>query len=253
MVRSRRRDPHLQAGVYALDALDAAERERFERHLAECPACERELRGLTETAADLALAAEAAPPPQLRDRVLAALSHVEQDPAAAQVFDLAPPARPTRSAWHWGWWGLAAGLAAAAATVIALSVSLASVQSQLATANSEQHALSSLLSAPGTRIITARTSVGGTVTAVVAPARQKMIFITSGLPALSGARVYQVWLIGPSGIRSAGLLSWQPGGAATPLLATGVRPGDRVGMTVEPAGGTARPTTKPIVLTPFVT
>jgi hypothetical protein len=274
VVRPRRRDPHLLAGVYALDALDAAERERFERHLADCPGCQRELRGLSETAAGLALAAAATPPPGLRDRVFAALPHVEQDPAAAPALDLTTPrarlaqparrsgtsARPGRPGHpgqprRFGRWGVVAGLAAAAAAaaIVALSLSLASVQSQLATANSEQHALSSLLGTPGTRIVTARSSVGGTVTAVVVPAKEKMIIITKGLPALSGSRVYQVWLIGPTGIRSAGLLSWQAGGAASPLLATGVRPGDRVGMTVEPAGGTTRPTTKPIAITPSVT
>jgi len=29
-----------------------------------------------------------------------------------------------------------------------------------------------------------------------------------------------------------------------------VRPGDRLGITVEPAGGTARPTTTPVVVMP---
>jgi anti-sigma-K factor RskA len=32
-----------------------------------------------------------------------------------------------------------------------------------------------------------------------------------------------------------------------PVLASAIRPGDRIGITVEPAGGTAQPTTKPVV------
>ena len=50
-------------------------------------------------------------------------------------------------------------------------------------------------------------------------------------------------MIGPAGTRSAGFLS------GTGLALTGVR-GERVGVTVEPAGGTSQPTTTPIVLVP---
>ena len=49
-------------------------------------------------------------------------------------------------------------------------------------------------------------------------------------------RVYQVWVMSPSGARSAGLMA----GAGT-LLASAVVPGDRIGITVEPAGGTSKP------------
>jgi len=64
------------------------------------------------------------------------------------------------------------------------------------------------------------------------------------LPAPPDGRVYQVWVIGPAGTRSAGFLS------GTGLALTGVRAGERVGVTVEPAGGTSQPTTTPIVLVP---
>jgi hypothetical protein len=47
-----------------------------------------------------------------------------------------------------------------------------------------------------------------------------------------------------SGARSAGLLH------GTSLLAPAVLPGDRIGITVEPAGGTARPTTNPVAILP---
>ena len=52
------------AGAYALDALDAAERGRFERHLASCRTCPGEVRGYAATAAVLGLAAAATPPPR---------------------------------------------------------------------------------------------------------------------------------------------------------------------------------------------
>jgi hypothetical protein len=52
-----------------------------------------------------------------------------------------------------------------------------------------------------------------------------------------------VWVMSPSGARSAGVLH------DTSLLAA-VVPGDRIGITVEPAGGTARPTTSPVAVLP---
>jgi anti-sigma-K factor RskA len=50
--------------------------------------------------------------------------------------------------------------------------------------------------------------------------------------------------------KSVGLLTVTSTGSTTPALAAGVRPGDRLGITVEPAGGTAQPTTTPVVVMP---
>jgi hypothetical protein len=56
----------------------------------------------------------------------------------------------------------------------------------------------------------------------------------------------------PSGAAtSAGLLKVTSSGSAAPVLASGVLPGDRLGITVEPAGGTQQPTTTPVVIMPM--
>jgi anti-sigma-K factor RskA len=65
------RRPHELAGPYALDALEAAERARFERHLRRCATCPAEVRGFAAVAASLGLAAATTPPPALKGRVLA--------------------------------------------------------------------------------------------------------------------------------------------------------------------------------------
>ena len=66
-------DLHELAAPYALDALDADERERFERHLAECERCTTQLAELQVAVGGLAYAA-AGPEPQasLRGRILEA-------------------------------------------------------------------------------------------------------------------------------------------------------------------------------------
>jgi anti-sigma-K factor RskA len=66
-----RPNPHALAGAYAVDALDGAERTRFERHLASCQTCQAEVRRLVATAAELGLAAAVTAPPALKGRVLA--------------------------------------------------------------------------------------------------------------------------------------------------------------------------------------
>jgi anti-sigma factor RsiW len=66
-------DIHELVAGYALDALDADDRQAFESHLAECERCRAELAGLSEAVGTLAFAVEGPPPPAaLRARILAA-------------------------------------------------------------------------------------------------------------------------------------------------------------------------------------
>ena len=53
---AQRHEMHLLTGSSALDALPGAERAAFRKHLAQCAACADEVRGLRETAARLAMA-----------------------------------------------------------------------------------------------------------------------------------------------------------------------------------------------------
>jgi hypothetical protein len=72
-------------------------------------------------------------------------------------------------------------------------------------------------------------------------AQEVLVLLASGLPALDAAHVYQVWLIGRGGAHSAGLMTAEP---AQRMLVTELPPGtDRIGITVEPAGGSPGPTT----------
>jgi anti-sigma-K factor RskA len=241
-VRLLRHDLHALTGAYALDAIDGSERDRFERHLHRCQSCDHEVRGLRETAGRLAVAVARVPPTQLKERVMT---------AAARTRQLPPPAaeRPQPKAGR-SWLPRAAMAFGAVATAVAivLGVALSSTQRQLDSALAQDKAISAVLTAPGARILTARATVGGTGTVVVATSQQKLIFTATGLPRLSAAKVYQLWLMGPPRTRSAGLLALAAGGRTAPLLAAGLRPGDQVGLTIEPAGGTSQPTTKPILV-----
>jgi len=238
-----RPDLHTLAGAYALDALEpGAERDRFTRHLRRCQTCTAEAGGLREVATALGLAAAAEPPPAMRARVLA---------AAAQTRQLTPDIRrsPRAGTRRRLQVRLAAGLAAAATVAaVLLGITQASTEHQLSQARAQSQQIAAVLAAPDARILARPTAKGGVATVVVSAKRRALIVTTAGLPALPHGEVYELWLMGPPRVRRAGLLPAASAGHAGPVLATGLVRGDRLGMTVEPAGGTSRPTTTPIMV-----
>jgi anti-sigma-K factor RskA len=242
-VKLRRDDLHTLTGVYALDAIDGAERERFEHHLRRCRPCGNEVRGLAETATTLAMAAAIPPPPQLKRRVLTAVGTTRQLPPATDHPHPRPAPRP---AWIPR---LATAIAAASlAVAVALGAVTLSTRHQLDRAQTQTQAIAAVLAAPDAQITTGATTDGGTATVVISRTEQKIVFTTAGLPPLPAGKVYELWLMGPPRIRPAGLLPSPHAGKTPPLLASGLAAGDKIGVTVEPAGGTSKPTTTPILL-----
>src|SRR5579859_1482708 len=238
-----RDDLHVLSGSYVLDALSAPERDSFERHLQHCPLCQDEVRGLRETAARLGLAKTAEPPPQLRQRVLAAAYRTRQLPPP--VTDR--PALERRRAQSRPLIGrLAATLAAAAVVVVAtLGINQAVTGHRPAGVSAT---IGRVVAAPDARTETIRTTAGGTVTVVVSADERAAVVSARGMRSLPSTETYQLWVMGPGGARSAGLLSGT--GQIAQVLASGVEPGDRIGITVEPAGGTSSPTTTPVIAVP---
>lgn len=241
-----RHDLHTLTGVYALDAIAGSERERFERHLQRCPSCGNEVRGLQETATRLAGAVAMAPPERMKGAVLASVARTRQLPPPVIESHLRP--LPSRSIT----WTRRIAIPAAAACLavaIVLGVLLGISRQQLGTATAQQREIAAVLAAPDARLFMEKTSLGGVATVVSAANLHKFIFTSTGLPALADAKVYELWIMGPGGRATrAGLLAAIAGGKTAPVLAEGLAAGDRVGVTVEPAGGTSKPTTTPIVV-----
>jgi len=238
-VKATRGDLHVLTGSYVLDAISDTEREEFERHLQHCPACEAEVRGMRETAARLALACAVTPPVRMEQQVLAATYRTRQLPPLPadrprRTMPRLVPRVPRRLAML--------AVAASVAAAVALGITQLTAQHQLDQARAT--AIARVVTAPDAHVATARTSVGGSVTVVTSAALREAVVSASGMASLPSSRVYQVWVISPSGARSAGLMH------GSSLLASAVRPGDRIGITVEPADGTARPTTTPVAVLP---
>ena len=238
-MKAMRDDLHVLTGSYVLDAISDTEREEFERHLQHCPACEAEVRGLRETAARLALACAVTPPARMEQQVLAATYRTRQLPPLSadrprRALPRLVPRVPRRLAML--------AVAASVAAAVALGITQLTAQHQLDQARAT--AIARVVTASDAHVATARTSAGGSVTVVTSAALREAVVSASGMASLPSSRVYQVWVMSPSGARSAGLMH------GSSLLASAVRPGDRIGITVEPAGGTARPTTTPVAVLP---
>jgi hypothetical protein len=250
-------DLHVLAGVYALDGIDDdAERTRFEHHLRRCQQCADEVRELSATATRLGFAATQPPPPQMRERVLAAAARTRQLPP---VVDHARPAaeprkrrattraRGARPSPRLAWGVVAASLV----VIVVLTTVLLRTQSELNQSRAHQVAIQRVLEAPDARALTQRISVGGTATVVYSHSRHALILTSAHLPPPPNGKVYELWLLGPPRVRPAGLLPGSAQGHTSPVLVSGFVPGDQLGMTVEPAGGTNRPTTQPILVMPL--
>jgi anti-sigma-K factor RskA len=85
-------------------------------------------------------------------------------------------------------------------------------------------------------------SSGGSLTLLTSPSRHRGVLIMVGMAGRPADSTYQAWAVGPGSVRSLGLLDRQGTGALTVTLGQA----RSIGVTVEPAHGSRRPTTIPI-------
>jgi anti-sigma-K factor RskA len=244
-----------QAGAYVLGVLEDEERRAFEAHVSACEDCASEVRAFERVSAALGLGvAQRTPPPELRDRVLAAVGG----------------ARPAGGASRTPAWSVWLPVAAMLLLTLAMGIHAARLQVRveglearlntalMRAATAEQLVADSrrvageLQSAMGVLAAPdlARIDLAGQPAAPSASARalwsraRGMVFTASNLPPLPEGRVYQVWVVaGPAPI-SAGLLMPDASGGGMVYFNTPPDiPAPRaVAVTLEPAGGLPAPT-----------
>lgn len=253
------------AELYALNAVDDAERAAIEDYLASAPAAERaafdeRVRLARETLA-ITFTAEEEPPPGLLDRIMASLpaqepaaeagTHPGPDPTAV------PPvvARPVREATELpvtdelgaarkrrderrrpqGMRNWLVGIAAAA--IIALGG--VGVGAYVANQNDP---LNQVLQAGDVRQATVNVTGGGTATVSVSPSKDAIVVKMNDVPAPPPGKVYQMWLIPKDGSApvSQGLMDAEA--LSKPAVVKGISSAAALGITVEPTGGSASPT-----------
>jgi anti-sigma-K factor RskA len=188
------------------------ERRELERHLDECSACEAVFEELATTTGELAMAAPPAPPPPgLRAAVLDGIREAESPSV---------PATPRRRSRWLRWPRIAvpalAAVAVAAAIVFAVQAS----------------------EGPTTRTVALSGGAGS-----VHVQGSSAWMDPSGMTPAPAGRTYEVWVIRDGTPRPAGTF---PDGTARVSLSQDVAPGDVIAVTVEPAGGSAKPTSSPV-------
>ena len=236
----RKREAHTLAGPYAMDAISAPDRARFERHLAGCEECEREIASLREATARLATATAVPPPPALKQRVMLAAAATRQQLPAAER-DLAVRTWRSRHALRFR---LAVGVAAVvvAGVAVVLGISNGSMRDQLSQAQASSQQIAGVLTARDATMMTGPVKGGGTATIVMSHSRHALVFTAADLRALPASRGYELWLIGPAGDRRVTMLPPGRHDMTGPVIASGLRQGDHLVLTTEPVGGASRPT-----------
>ncbi|MBQ0829886.1 anti-sigma factor [Streptomyces tagetis] len=258
-------DLHSLAAPYALDALDHAERDRYEHHLAACAECAAEVRTLAEDTVRLARSTAVPAPAALRARVLAAVRTAPQEPAAprepassrepaarrrARRLPRTGAARARRDRFRpSGPWLLlvpfATTTAAAALVVAALFAAEAHrTREELDAARDRAREIAHVLAAPDARAAGGADETGGVLGVVASASEGRAVVTLGGYGRPPGDRVHQLWLVRPGAPpHSLGLFDGD-----APLLASGLEPGPAsLAVTVEPGGGSSRPTGTPLV------
>ena len=257
------------AEVYALDAVDDAERAAIEGYLLSAPQAERaafdeRVRQARETLAT-SFAAEEEPPAGLLDRILASLPSQDaaaapgghpsreplpvplvlarpvREPSRLSVTDDLGTARKRREDRHrpQGMRNWLVGVAAAA--IIALGG--VGVGAYVANQNDP---LNQVLQAGDVRQATVNVTGGGTATVSVSPSKDAIVVKMNDVPAPPAGKVYQMWLIPKDGSApvSQGLMDAEA--LSKPAVVKGIGTAASLGITVEPTGGSTSPT-MPIV------
>jgi anti-sigma-K factor RskA len=265
------RELNTLAAAFALDALPLDERSAFEEQLSEYPELEREVEELQQAAGLLAEPIAVRVPAALRVSVLAGIAGIRQLPplvvdgaapgstpapevGAGPVAEISRPAgeagapvsdlgahrarRARRLSGPRRTFVTAVAAAAAAAAVIL---------GYQAVRPASSSPIAGVLAQPDAR--TTQVAVGHTGEAILAwsETEKRVVVQVNSLPDAPAGKTYQLWLIRSTGAVSEG--TFDPTSGSATLQADGLRAGDRVGITIEPAGGSKQPTTTPILRT----
>lgn len=150
---------------------------------------------------------------------------------------------------------VAAGFALAAVVALGVLVGvqadqLSGARQQTQAAQQKSAAISGVVNQPDVTTKTTQVAGGGRATVLVSAGAHKGVVVLDDVATLPSDKTYQLWLIDSSKkARSVGTFATDRATAAVDF--SGVRTGDVLGVSVEPAGGSTAPTTKPVFALPI--
>jgi anti-sigma-K factor RskA len=247
-----------QIAAYALGETEAA--TELLEHLAECPACQHALSAYVQVARMLPYdAPDVVPPPGLRARILTAVD--SSTTVGTTTAPVSPPqapdkpqatSRPQRWRWRLPSFRPAYGFALVALVAlliwnVALQRELSTQTAQLTASRANWQTMIVLLNDSAVRWY-AVTGDGTTGHFWAAPQGKVGCLVVQGLPAIKADQVYQVWLVRDGEQASGGVFEAREGnGWILIRLNEPLSNYQFVGVTIEPRGGSAAPTGKPVL------
>jgi anti-sigma-K factor RskA len=230
---------------YVLGALPEEERFEFEQYLAAHPDLQAEMEELSTVAGLLALSVrEQEPSPDLRRRIMDTVEEEAVQPRTSQ-----------RRSWLSRWWEAVGprDLALAGAAVLAVGLFSWSMLLQ-GEVRDLQGRVQSLQSQPqdqsqGPQMI----ALGGAGTEqgikaeVVTLEGDRAVLVAENMPPAPEGKTYQIWVIKGDTPKPSGLFEPR-GDSVAAVLENPVEGADAVAVTVEPEGGSRKPTTDPMLV-----
>jgi hypothetical protein len=131
--------------------------------------------------------------------------------------------------------------------VIGQNSSQDQMKQELAQAEAQQDAMLAIMSSPDAKIATTPLSDGGSVTVASSGKANKAAVMVNGMPPAPEGKTYELWFISAAGAVPAGLMD-SARAPAMQVLNGELGGATHVGITVEPAGGSEKPTTTPILV-----
>lgn len=248
--------------LHAVGALPKEESELLERHLAECPECREELRGLNEAAAQIAMAVETAQPPEhLREQLLKRFENEKAELLGRHVDKRSVRGVKSRRVWFWVPAFASAILAIAFGTVwnqdrerLRMNRELtAEVERNDGAVQQARKLINTLTAEDAERItLVAQGAKPRPEAKVVYSSRQRSLVLLAGnLSPLPRRKVYELWLLPATGANPipAGTFKPDARGDATLVLSQFEAnvPAKGFAVTIEAAPGSSVPT-MPIIL-----
>jgi anti-sigma-K factor RskA len=248
------------AGLYVLDAVTPDERAAVDAHLRECDQEHPDFEELGAVVPALAsLADPVTPPAALKSAVMAAYRAEVGASSGTQVkpwdMDVRASARaaapaPRRQAPNWMGWIAAAVAVGLLAVLGAVGLNLKS-QADLANQRADQMSQAvAAMTAPGSQVAVLHGSgaAAGINGFMAVPSGGSGYMVMTDVPPAPAGKTYQAWYIVNGEPASAGTMS---AGSDGNVVAAGLQPlpgTSVVAVTVEPAGGSAQPTSEPIIV-----
>ena len=274
------------APMLGLDALGAAERDSVARRRAKASdtdraAFDRDVRLTREAMASVSSTTSAAPPPELRDRLLDLIRTEPQDdapsprPSGLSAVDAshlsgaadssrpsgaADPSRPTDAPADLSRWSSRSGAPAedrvettprnrrilylAAAAIVAVAIGAVGwvVGANLSSDNKPQETTAQQVF-DAKDIRTSSGSVAtGRATVAYSESADAGVLVMNDVPPPKSGTVYQMWLVGPEGATSAGTMTDKDVAPSTTAVIPHIGNAKSLAFTVEPPGGSTTPT-----------